>query len=471
MSVAFSYQQGKESLWALCLADLQAALGNFAFHSWISPLVYEGLDDGVVSLQVPNEMVRSWVEKHYCGLLLDCLRKVDESVETVCLCVAENGVGAVPQMDAAAMRVPRPAPAVPRPQVQKKRQPTEHSIPEGFYAHYRFENFVEGECNRLALTVARTVAQQPGSNHANPLVLYGGSGLGKTHLLQSIGRYAIEHETAQRVVYRTAEQFLKDYLRLAVKERNYAAFNSLYCEADILLIDDIQILAGKPGTQDELFKVLNRLLAQKKQIVFCSDLLPSQVPGLSKRLVERFSGGMSCSLEVPDLQTRIAILERKACDLKMPASQTDEILRWLASHHGKNVRELEGVVVKLLAFHDLLGYELDLETVRQMLGDAVRNEPGSLSIRAVAEATAYVFGVKAEVLVSRTRVQAVALPRKVAVYLCRELTDNSLQTIGMYFHRDYSTVIASLKTTEELIESNLVVQSRVAEVRRMLLQG
>lgn len=471
MSIAFSNMQGKESLWALCLQDLQETLGNFAFNSWISPLVYLGLDDGVATLQVPNEMVRSWVEKHYCGVLLDCFRKVDDSIETVCLSVAGNGLATVPELDAAVLRSPRiPAPAT-KPVRKSVVASLPAALPEGFYPHYRFENFVEGECNRLALTVSKTVANQPGSNKVNPLILYGGTGLGKTHLLQSIGSYAIEHETAHRVLYRTAEQFLKDYMRLVVRGQDYRQFYELYCNADILLIDDIQILAGKTSTQEELFKVLNRLLAQKKQIVLCSDQLPSQVPGLSKHLLERFAGGMSCSLEAPDLQTRIAILERKAVDLQMPASQTEEILRWLASHHGSNVRELEGVVVKLLAFHDLLGYELDLDTVRQMLGDVVRDEPGSISIRDVAEATSLVFGIQPEVLSSRTRIKNVSLPRKIALFLCRELTDNSLQTIGMHFNRDYSTVIASLKTAEELIATDLVVQARVAEIRRMLARA
>ena len=202
--------------------------------------------------------------------------------------------------------------------------------------------------------------------------------------------------------------------------------------------------------------------------MLCCDQLPSQVKGLNARLVERFASGMYCALDVPDLQTRIAILGRKAADLRIPPDQSDEILRWLASHHGSNVRELEGVIVKLLAFHDLLGYELDLGTVRQLLGEVVHVDPNCVSIRAIVEATAYVFGVKPELLASSSRVKQLSVPRKVAIYLSRELTDNSLQTIGLHFNRDYSTVIASLQNTGKLLESDLVVQARVGEIRRML---
>ncbi len=475
-----------ESLWAQCQESLRSELGDTAFYCWIEPLAFEGVDNGAMVLGVPSEFVRNWLEKHYMGLLLKNVQILDPAVETVCLRTLQVGAQAAPVLDSSAMETPRnpasgtpravasvaprrfsPEPIKPAASVRKSAKAKEHSLSDGFYAHYRFENYVEGECNRLALTVSRTVAQNPGANQANPLVLYGGTGLGKTHLLQSIGHYAIEHETAHCVVYRTAERFLKEYMQ-ALKTQDFRTFNAVYDNADILLIDDIQILAGKKTTQDELFKVLSRLLSQRKQIVLCCDQLPSQVKGLNARLVERFASGMYCALDVPDLQTRIAILGRKAADLRIPPDQSDEILRWLASHHGSNVRELEGVIVKLLAFHDLLGYELDLGTVRQLLGEVVHVDPNCVSIRAIVEATAYVFGVKPELLASSSRVKQLSVPRKVAIYLSRELTDNSLQTIGLHFNRDYSTVIASLQNTGKLLESDLVVQARVGEIRRML---
>lgn len=484
MSLAALQNRVGESLWAQCQESLRSELGDTAFYCWIEPLAFEGVDNGAMVLGVPSEFVRNWLEKHYMGLLLKNVQILDPAVETVCLRTLQVGAQA-PVLDSSAIVTAHsPAQAPPRAVTPTARQSAhssnasstfvrkavkakEHSLSDGFYAHYRFENYVEGECNRLALTVSRTVAQNPGANQANPLVLYGGTGLGKTHLLQSIGHYAMEHETAHCVVYRTAERFLKEYMQ-ALKTQDFRTFNTVYDNADILLIDDIQILAGKKTTQDELFKVLSRLLSQRKQIVLCCDQLPSQVKGLNARLVERFASGMYCALDVPDLHTRIAILGRKAADLRIPPDQSDEILRWLASHHGSNVRELEGVIVKLLAFHDLLGYELDLGTVRQLLGDVVHVDPNCVSIRAIVEATAYVFGVKPELLASSSRVKQLSIPRKVAIYLSRELTDNSLQTIGLHFNRDYSTVIASLQNTGKLLESDLVVQARVGEIRRML---
>jgi len=286
--------------------------------------------------------------------------------------------------------------------------------------------------------------------------------------LQAIGRYAIEHETAQKVVYRTADDFLKDYMR-ALKNRRSEDFYRTYESCDLLILDDLQFLAKKVGTQEELFKIFTRLLSKKKQIVLSCDQPPSDVEGLDQRLLNRFESGLCCSVNPMDLQTRLDFLHRKASAEGFGLELSEDSFRWLATHFRSNVRELEGVLVKLLGLREIMQVDLSLENIRRMVGEVVRSESRTLSLNAIAESTAISFNIKPELLSTKSRVQTISLPRKVAIKLCRELTDNSLEAIGYQFNRDYSTVIASLKAVEVLIAEDLSLRDKIEEIRAALL--
>lgn len=461
----------EKSLWENCLDPLRSSLGEGSFCTWIETLQYIGCDQGILSLGAMNELSRSWVEKHYANAILESARAVDSTIKEIRVQVVglscrskalEIGAKELVEVRPASQRITTRLDLRANDQLRHKQLGQ-------FYADYRFETFVVGECNRMAYTVARTVADAPGDNHYNPLVVYGRSGLGKTHLLQAIGRFAVEQETAQKVLYCSAEKFLKDFIRIAVQERKSDEFYGIYEAADILILDDIQFLVGKERTQEELFKIFNRLLAKKKQIVLSCDQLPSEVAGLDKRLLNRFESGLCCSLNPMDLQTRLDFLHAKSSSEGYGLTLSEDSFRWLATHFRSNVRELEGVLVKLLGLREIMNMELTLDNIQRMVGEVVKAKSKSISMTSIAESTALAFGIKADLLSAKSRVQTIALPRKVAIRLCRDLTDHSLEAIGFQFNRDYSTVIASLKAIDEMIDSDPLLRDKVEGIRQALL--
>ncbi len=461
----------EKNLWENCLDPLRMSLGEGSFCTWIETLQYIACDQGILSLGAMNELSRSWVEKHYANAILETARAVDSTIKEIRVQVVglscrskalEIGAKELVEVRPASQRITTRLDLRANDQLRHKQLGQ-------FYSDYRFETFVVGECNRMAYTVARTVADAPGDNHYNPLVVYGRSGLGKTHLLQAIGRFAVEQETAQKVLYCSAEKFLKDFIRIAVQERKSDEFYGIYEAADILILDDIQFLVGKERTQEELFKIFNRLLAKKKQIVLSCDQLPSEVAGLDKRLLNRFESGLCCSLNPMDLQTRLDFLHAKASSEGYGLTLSEDSFRWLATHFRSNVRELEGVLVKLLGLREIMNMELTLDNIQRMVGEVVKAKSKSISMMSIAESTALAFGVKPDLLSAKSRVQTIALPRKVAIRLCRDLTDHSLEAIGFQFNRDYSTVIASLKAIDEMIDSDPVLRDKVEGIRQALL--
>lgn len=453
------------SLWEQSQNALRHALGDGTFCTWVETLEYLGQDEGYLLLNARNELSRNWVEKHYLATILQVLRVAEPAL--LGLRFEVRSMASQPklqQLSALDLVELKPVAKVATPKPRSKSK--SHSV---LYPDYRFDRFVVGDCNRMAYSVARTVAEAPGDNHYNPLVVYGRSGLGKTHLLQAIGHYVTEQQTAGEVLYCTAEKFLKDFIRIAVQERRSEEFYRIYEAAEVLIIDDIQFLVGKERTQEELFKIFNRLLAKKKQIVLSCDQLPSELAGLDQRLLNRFESGLCCSMNPMDLQTRLDFLHRKASTEGFGLSLSEDSFRWLATHFRSNVRELEGVLVKLVGLREIMKMELNLENIRRMVGEVVRSESRPLSLSSISEFVANAFGIKAELLASKSRVQAIALPRKVAIKFCRELTDHSLEAIGFQFNRDYSTMIASLKSLDEQMVEDHELRGKVDEIRTALL--
>lgn len=473
-NVLFSINE-TPNFWEGCLAALRHILSESAVEMWFGNIRFEGFsEDGCALLVAGNSLAASWVESHYRDALIASLKKIAPSVGNYFIRVSEQSKASPVPVLVPACPFP---PAKPASRIAAEAFAREtDKILSSFYPSYSFENFVEGDCNRIALTVSRTVAENPGGNQMNPLVLYGGTGVGKTHLLQSIGRYAITYKTATKVVYRTAEQFLKDFVKMSFAKTDRLQvereFRDTYQDADMLLIDDVQVLAGKERSQEELFKLISRLMSHRKQVIFCCDRRPSEVPQLSERLLSRFESGMSVSLNAPDVMTRISILRRKAACLNIPKEDCEAIFQWVATHQAGNVREIEGLITKLLAYHDLMGLDCNLETIKQLFG-AMESEKNdgivqTVKVRSIIDATALAFGLAPALLSSQTRIQAVSLPRKIAMYLCREMTQESLKTIGFHFNRDYATVIASGKSIERRLLGDPALQEKIQEIRLAL---
>ncbi|MFB6273440.1 MAG: chromosomal replication initiator protein DnaA [Salinibacter sp.] len=340
-------------------------------------------------------------------------------------------------------------------------QAKQHLRPE-----YTFDEFIEGDGNRLARSAAFAVAQEPGSTNYNPLLVYGGVGLGKTHLAQAVANYALKHNTAEHVLYVSSDRFTSQFVQ-SVRENRIAAFSSYYRQADLLIVDDVQFFGEKEKTQEEFFHIFNDLHQNGKQIFLCADRPPAEIPGIEERLLSRFQWGLSADIQRPDLETRIAILQRKAA--RQDIAVSPDVLELIAQRIDSNVRQLEGALTRLTALVQLDDRTLDLETARRFLREHTDEEPASLNAGTIIEQVADYFRLEEEDLLSRSRKQSVAQARQIAMYLCRELTEESYAHIGSRFGgRDHSTVIHAYRKIEEALDSDSSLQEDVESLTSKL---
>ncbi|MDD7298990.1 DnaA/Hda family protein [Fibrobacter intestinalis] len=471
-------QDARSSVWddvLSCLRDLLPANG---FGMWFGNrnLTLDSIEDGRARLVASNELVASWVDGHFKEALLSAFRQVSDVVDYTISVSPDSLASQVQEFSSAAV-----APVLStRAEKEQERAKRKEALLASFYPDYRFDTFVEGESNRIALAMCRSVAENPQECSMNPFFLFGGPGVGKTHLLQSIGRYALTYETAPTVVYRTAEQFLKDFMKtqnpdLSRQERAEASaeLRRTYEDSQLLLMDDIQILAGigHGATEKALFQVLQARVNSKRVTVFSADRRPSEIPSLFEGF-SRFDGN-SIAVSVPDLITRVNILRRKAAALQIPAEEREKIFQWVARHQQGNVREIEGVVAKLFAYHDLLGISLTLDLFKELCGSCDTTLPtasgkkAAITISSIKEVVAAAHGISVESLTANTRVRSVSEPRKIAMYFCRQLTKESLLNIGFQFGgRNYATVIASIKAVEREMRRNPDYAQSIEKIRQ-----
>lgn len=441
-------------------------------------LDFSGVESGCAKLVARNELIPSWISR-FNRPLLAALQDVLPEVSTFRIDVLPSGkISPIPVISSDALvsecspaRKPRTSRA------QKIRQAENAETLASLYPSYSFENFVAGESNRIALAMCRTIAEKPGECSMNPLFLFGDSGVGKTHLLQAVAHYAIAFHTASRVVFRTAERFLKDYMltQTAVtreeKSEALAKLRHTYEEPELLLVDDIQVLAGKGrgATEKALFDILQKRSMAKRPSVFCADRRPSEIPGLYEGFL-RFDSN-SVSVNAPDAVTCMDILRKKAEKFQIPDDEREKIFSRVIARKRGDVREIEGVLTKLFACRDLLGVNVTLDSFQEFC-EPVQAEVSEkkverpvLTIAAIKEAVALAYRISVESFRSNSRVKSISLPRKVAMYLCRELTKESLANIGFHFGRDYSTVIANIKSVEREMRQNPDFAREVEKLR------
>ena len=472
-------QPSRHSLWTALLAQMRDRIPETAYNTWFTHLHLVEAASGNWVVGVPNAFVLEYVEPHYRSILEEAAGLVTAQAVTVGFTLATRPEDELSFHPAA----PAEADAEPAEKAEtggktaaranltavdgRGANPTVIDSALPLVARYTFDDFVIGECNQLAHAACLAVAEAPGRNKFNPLVMHGGAGMGKTHLLQAIAHFCRENDTARKIVYRTSEEFTREYISYVQKNKDSRAFYKSYQDADILLIDDIQFLAGKPGTQDEFFNIFSALQSFNRQIVITSDRPPAQIDGLNARLISRFDTGLLADLQPPGLETRLAILRKKA-ESDAESCIDQGVLDFVARHVTSNVRELEGTLIKLSAYACFSGAPLTVDIARQILGDTVRNRGRRVTLKGIIEATASEFGIPAAQLTSQTRRKNVAEPRHAAMYLARQLTDNSLHTIGLSFGRDYSTVIHSLKRAEQMIDSDTLFATRIDALRTRL---
>ena len=459
-------------IWSDALHGLEPRLDRQTFDMWLRPIRLASVDGDLLQLRAPNRFLKEWFETHYLDLALDELESRHERKFKVAIEVVEDQADAhsagEARGDSAGLRDDRVgAPThVTQAHAGHASQPIRSGPPAGLHPRYRFDSFIKGACNELAASAAMAAADEPGTRF-NPLFIYGGVGLGKTHLLHGVGHELHRKDPTLRIVYLSAEQFMNEFVT-AVRNNEFDQFRTRYRrDCDCLLIDDIQFIAGRDRTMDEFFHVFNALYEAGKQIVVTSDRVPADMVGMEERLTSRLNWGLVADVQPPDLETRIAIVQTKAERDELALSP--EVALAIAELVRSNVRELEGALLRVTAFAQLRGVPLDAEFVRSVLGKTNAVERAPITVDAVQKAVAAYFSVKVADLKGKRRHRGIARPRMIAMYLCRQLTDASFPEIGMRFGgKDHSTVINACKRIESLQEDDEDLRGVVESLRGQL---
>ncbi|MGB6370697.1 MAG: chromosomal replication initiator protein DnaA [Atribacterota bacterium] len=432
-----------EELWNKILETIKKELSPQAYNSWFSQTKVVKFGENELIVSAPGDFCKDWLEKHYTGFIKDIFKRtlgLDDNLKI--------------EFIATDQKFSAPAHSTPHP--KKNIKNTEPFLKDNkliLTPKYTFDNFVVGNSNRFAHAACLAVAQSPAKSY-NPLFVYGEVGLGKTHLIQAIATHIIQHsgKAKIKVLYISSEKFTNELIN-SIKDGSTAAFREKYRSVDVLLIDDIQFLAGKERTQEEFFHTFNTLYDSNKQIVITSDRPPKDIPTLENRLISRFEWGLMTDIQPPDFETRIAILRKKGQseNLNVP----NEVIDFIAEKIPSNIRQLEGALTKLTAFSTLTKKELSIPLTQEILKDIIPLENKKVSISQIQKTVSDYYNIKVNSLLSKKRTKDIVLARQVAVYLSRELTDLSLTSIGETFgRRDHTTIIHSYTKIKNKIKKD-----------------
>jgi len=450
-----------ENIWQTAQEKLRAMLSADTFNLWFAPLKVAGEDESSLTLEVANDFCGVWLKDNYMGLLQDVMSQSANRPVLVKFKVAEGGGTSLGTDRRAAMASPGKARVA---EAATERAPAPGEI--GFNPKYTFETFVVGNNNNFSHAAALAVAQAPGKSY-NPLFLYGGVGLGKTHLLHAIGQHVTAHKKNARVSYVSSEKFTNEYIE-AIQNNQMAKFRKKYRQADVLLIDDIQFLAGKERIQEEFFHTFNALHESHKQIVLTCDRPASEIQNLENRLISRFEWGLVTDLQPPDIEMRLAILQKKA--KSMNVQLPDDIMTFLATRIRANIRRLEGALIRVASFASLTGKQLTVDGVENLLRE-ILHEEGRLQINIdlIQKKVAEHFDIRLADMTSKRRPENIAFPRQIAMYLSRQMTEHSLNAIGEAFGgRDHGTVLHACRLVKDRMEVDANVRQVVHYLEKQL---
>ncbi|KQL51330.1 chromosomal replication initiation protein [Heyndrickxia shackletonii] len=440
-------------LWNKALSIIEEKISKPSFETWLKSTKAHSLKGDTFIVSVPNDFARDWLEGRYVPLISGVLYDITGEELSVKFIIPQN-------QEDQDFQIPISK--------QKKlinEEPTE-SNQNMLNPKYTFDTFVIGSGNRFAHAASLAVAEAPAKAY-NPFFIYGGVGLGKTHLMHAIGHYVIEHNPTAKVVYLSSEKFTNEFIN-SIRDNKAEYFRNKYRNVDILLIDDIQFLAGKESTQEEFFHTFNALHEESKQIVISSDRPPKEIPTLEDRLRSRFEWGLITDITPPDLETRIAILRKKAKadGLDIP----NEVMLYIANQIDSNIRELEGALIRVVAYSSLINKDINADLAAEALKDIIpSSKPKVITILDIQKKVGEQYNVKLEDFKAKKRTQSVAFPRQIAMYLARELTDFSLPKIGEEFGgRDHTTVIHAHEKISKMIQSDGQLQKKIEEIQSIL---
>lgn len=443
--------------WVSVLEFISPKVGDEAIDTWFQPLVLESITEDQAAIRVPNKFFGEWLGRNYKDLLIEAFHYVEgvNLTDVIFILKEDSEKGDLKTVISERKEIPRLPPS------QKgRRQPLPNP-------KYTFETFVVGASNQFAHAACLAVAESPAKAY-NPLFIYGGVGLGKTHLLNSIGNY-IADRTDFRIAYVTTEQFTNEVIN-SIRYDKMMELRRRYRNVDMLLIDDIQFLAGKERTQEEFFHTFNSLYEAGKQIVLSSDRFPKEMPSMEERLRSRFEWGLIADLQPPDVETRIAILRKKSEEEGMAINE--DVIQLLATNLKSNVREIEGALIRLGAYASLTGQKITVDMAKNTLRDLLGGKRKVITIEDIQEAVASRFHVKISDLKSKRRTKTLVYPRQIAMFLCRDMTDSSFPEIGRDFGgKDHTTIIHACKQMQKFRETDATLRATLESLKEEIAKA
>ena len=456
------------TVWENCLRTIRRNVNSQSFKTWFEPIRPVRLEKNALTIQVPNKFFYEWLEEHYVALLKMTIRQelgekgrleyqILMTNQADKLSKSDNGtdIHAPGAVDTGNIKNPFVIPGIKKIKIDPQLNPS-----------YTFENFIEGDCNRLARSAGYAVAKKPGGTAFNPLVLFGDVGLGKTHLAQAIGNAVLSNNPSKTVLYVSSEKFTNQIIE-SIKNNAVNDFVNFYQLIDILVVDDIQFLANKQKTQEIFFHIFNQLHQNGKQIILTSDRPPKDLDGMEERLISRFKWGLSADLQAPDLETRMAILEAKMTQegLDIPWDVTE----FISYNIKNNIRELEGVLISLVAQSTLNRREIDMDLAKEVIKNFVHQMSKEITVDFIQKLVADHFDVPVEKLKGQTRKRSIVIARQLSMYLAKNLTNKSLKAIGENFGgRDHSTVIYSCKAVQDLLDTDRIFKDTVVDLEKKI---
>jgi len=442
-------------IWKECLKAIKESVTLMTFNTWFLPIKPLGLDNSTLKVQLPSQFFWEWIDEHYNTLINKTIHDILGPNAKLAYVIAEESEK---ESEPDLFHQTRTQ------TVLKKEADKPLQTFESFLnSRYTFDNFIKGEGNQLARAAAGAISDNPGGTSFNPLFVYGGVGLGKTHLVQAIGNKILELYPDKKVIYLSSDIFTVEFVE-AIQSNKVNEFSNFYRKMDVLIIDDIQFLIGKEKTQDLFFHIFNTLHQSRKQIILTSDKPPKDLKGLDERLISRFQWGLSADIQPPDFETRIAILKKKSEDYGMLLP--GDILEYIATNIVSNIRELEGCLIKLLANASLSSKSIDIELARKTVKEIATDRKINITIENITSLVCDFLKVDENKIRDKTRKKEIVLARQIAMFLSKELTKSSLKTIGLHFGgRDHSTVIHSCNTIEASFSKDPSLKELVDKIK------
>ena len=463
----------EQQVWDSCLNTIREKINPLAFKTWFFPIKPLSFSGSELTIEVPSQFFYEWIEENYSSFLKQALKEViGPEARLMYSIVMDKSQGQpvtieLPQQNA--MNRDFIAASRGLETRAKNTEEFERNLAR-FETHlnskYTFDTLIRGDCNSLAFAAAKAVAQSPGQNAFNPLVIYGGVGLGKTHIMQAVGNSVRENRLSERVLYVSSEKFAIDFVN-AIQNGKIQEFSSFYRSIDVLIIDDIQFFSGKEKTQEEIFHIFNTLHQSNKQIILSADRPIKDIKGIEDRLISRFNWGLSADIQPPDYETRKAIILSKLH--QSGVNLNDTVIEFIATNVTETVRELEGCIGKLLAAQSLDNREIDLQFTKSTLKDIIRHTTKRLTLETIEKAVCSYFSITPNDLKGKSKKKEIAFGRQIAMYLSKSLTDSSLKTIGLHFGgRDHSTVIHAVTTITKKVDSMAEERKKIEEIRKRI---